>query len=48
MTKLHEGLTNKSASSSDASTKLPKGPSVNEPTRTGTAPSPPTLGPRCA
>jgi hypothetical protein len=48
MTKLHEGLKNESPSSTDASTKLPKSPSVNEPTRTSTAPTPPTLGPRCA
>jgi hypothetical protein len=43
-----KGLTNDSASSSDASTKLPKSPSVNTPTRTDTASSPGTLGPRCA
>jgi hypothetical protein len=37
------------ASASDASTKLPKGPSVNnDTTRSSPAPSPPTLGPRCA
>ena len=43
-----KGLTNDSASSSDASTKLPKSPSVNAGTRTDTASSPKTLGPRCA
>lgn len=43
-----KGLSNDSPSSSDASTKLPTGPSVNTPTRTETAPSPGTLGPRCA
>lgn len=37
-----------SPSSSDKSTELPKGPSVNEPTRTTAAETPPTLGPRCA
>lgn len=42
---LHEGLTNKSPSSD---LPKPKGGSVNEGTRTGTAPSPGTLGPRCA
>ena len=46
---LLKGLTNDSPSASDASTKLPKGPSVNEDAvRTGTAPTQPTLGPRCA
>jgi hypothetical protein len=43
-----KGLTNDNPSSSDASTKLPTGPSVNVPTRTEVASSPPTLGPRCA
>lgn len=43
-----KGLTNDSPSSSDASTKLPKGPSVNTDTRTSPAASPGTLGPRCA
>lgn len=43
-----KGLTNDSPSSSDASTKLPAGPSVNAPTRTEAATTPPTLGPRCA
>jgi hypothetical protein len=37
-----------SPSSSDKSTELPKGPSVNEPTRTSAAETPPTLGPRNA
>ncbi len=44
----NSGMKNQSPSSSDASTKLPKGPSVNEPTRTSPASTPPTLGPRCA
>ena len=36
-----------SPSASDKSTVLPKGPSVNaDPTRSGTAPTPKTLGPR--
>lgn len=39
---------NHSPESSDKSTQLPKGPSVNEPTRTSAAETPPTLGPRCA
>ena len=44
-----KGLTNKSPSATDASTKLPKGPSVNsESTRSSVAPSPGTLGPRSA
>ena len=43
-----KGLTNDNPSSSDASTKLPSGPSVNQPTRTAPASSPGTLGPRCA
>jgi len=43
-----KGLTNDNPSSSDASTKLPKSPSVNTPTRTEPASSPDTLGPRCA
>lgn len=42
------GMKNNSPEACDASTKLPKGPSVNEPTRSSTAPSPPTLGPRTA
>lgn len=42
------GMTNRSPSSSDASTKV-KGGSVNsEPTRSGVAPTPKTLGPRTA
>ena len=45
---LHDGLKNQAASATDASTKLPKGPSVNEPTRTAPAPTQPTLGPRTA
>lgn len=46
---IHEGLTNKSPSSSDKSTQLPKGPSVNQDaTRTSTASTPATLGPRTA
>gem|GEM_PF-6786242 len=46
---LHDGLKNQSPSAEDASTKLPKGPSVNQDaTRTGPAPTQPTLGPRCA
>jgi hypothetical protein len=45
---LHDGLKDQSASATDKSTTLPKGPSVNEPTRTAPAATPPTLGPRCA
>lgn len=46
---LHDGLKNQSASASDKSTQLPKGPSVNQDaTRSGVAPTQPTLGPRCA
>lgn len=46
---LLKGLTNDSPSASDKSTKLPKGSSVNQDaTRTGTAPSPKSLGPRAA
>jgi hypothetical protein len=49
MTKLHEGLKNHSPSSEDASTRLPKGPSVSQDaTRTKPATTPPTLGPRTA
>lgn len=49
MKSILEGLTNKSPSASDASTKLPKGPSVNQDaTRSAPAPTQPTLGPRCA
>ncbi len=46
---LLKGLSNSSPSSSDKSTQLPKGPSVNQDaTRSATAPNQPTLGPRCA
>ena len=45
---LHSGLKDRSPSATDRSTDLPKGPSVNEPTRTTAAETPPTLGPRCA
>lgn len=46
---LHDGLKNQSPSASDASTKLPTGPSVNQDaTRSAPAPTQPTLGPRCA
>lgn len=45
---LHSGMKDQSASSTDKSTELPKGPSVDEPTRTTAAETPPTLGPRCA
>lgn len=48
MNDLNKGMKDQSPSATDASTKLPKGPSVNEPTRTGTAANQPTLGPRCA
>lgn len=48
MTKLLEGLKNCSPKPSDASTVI-KGGSVNsEPVRSGTAPTPSTLGPRTA
>ena len=46
---LHVGLTNREPSATDKSTELPKGPSVDaDATRTSTAETPPTLGPRCA
>lgn len=45
---LHDGLSESAPEPTDASTVLPKGPSVNEPTRTSAAETPPTLGPRCA
>lgn len=45
---MHKGMKDQCPSSSDASTKLPIGPSVNEPTRTNPAPTQPTLGPRSA
>jgi hypothetical protein len=45
---LHDGLSLSCPESSDASTKLPGGPSVNVETRTTAAPSPSTLGPRSA
>ncbi len=49
MADLLKGLTNKSPSACDASTKLPKGPSVNsEAVRTSVSPQPKTLGPRTA
>lgn len=48
MTKLHEGMKNTSPKACDASTVI-KGGSVNsEPVRSGTAPTPSTLGPRTA
>lgn len=47
MTTLKEGLTDKSAKASDSSTKMPSAPSVNaDATRSSTAPTPKTLGPR--
>jgi hypothetical protein len=46
---LMEGLKNHSPSAEDASTRLPKGPSVNaDATRSKPATTPPTLGPRTA
>jgi hypothetical protein len=45
---LHEGLKNHSPEACDKSCELPKSPSVNEPTRTSAAETPPTLGPRNA
>lgn len=46
---LNAGMKTSSPSASDASTKLPKGPSVNQDaTRSATVPNQPTLGPRCA
>ena len=46
---MQDGMTKKSPPCEDSSTKLPKGPSVNEgATREGTAPTPKTLGPRTA
>jgi hypothetical protein len=47
-TRLHDGLQTRSASATDASTK-PKGGSVNdEPTRKSVAPTPGSIGGRCA
>ena len=50
MTKLHEGLTKKAASSSDSSTKWKESPTVNANATRGStpAPTPKTLGPRTA
>jgi hypothetical protein len=45
---LHSGMKDKACEPTDKSTTLPKGPSVNEGTRTDVAPTPPTLGPRSA
>lgn len=46
-TSLMDGLKDRSPKDGDASMRLPKGPSVNaDPTRSGTAPTPKTLGPR--
>ena len=46
---MNAGMKNQSPSATDASTKLPKGPSVNQDAvRTGTAANQQTLGPRCA
>lgn len=45
---LHSGMKDRAASSTDKSTILPKGPSVDEGTRTSAAETPPTLGPRNA
>ena len=42
---LHRGMKDQSASSTDKSTTLPKGPSVNEGTRDSVAPTPGTVGP---
>lgn len=44
-----KGLKDSSPRDGDKSMQLPKGPSVNsEPTRSSTAPTPKTLGPRSA
>lgn len=49
MGRMHEGMTKKEPSSSDKSTDLKMSPSVNEgATRSGTAETPQTLGPRTA
>jgi hypothetical protein len=45
---LMEGLTKKAASSSDASTKLPGKNIDSDSTRSATAKTPPSLGPRTA
>lgn len=43
------GMTNRSPKAEDSSTKLPTGPSVNQDaTRSSTAPTPKSLGPRTA
>lgn len=48
-TSLHSGLKNKSPKWPDKSTKLPGGPSVSgDATRSSTASTPKTLGPRVA
>lgn len=46
--KFNEGMKDRSPEAADKSTELPKGPSVDQPTRTTAAETPPTLGPRCA
>jgi hypothetical protein len=45
---LHSGLKDRSPEACDKSCELPKGPSVDEGTRTSVAETPPTLGPRNA
>lgn len=47
-TNLHAGLKTKSPPATDKSFGIPKGNTVNEQTRTSTAPSPKTLGDRSA
>lgn len=47
-TDLHKGLKNRSPSPSDSSTKLPGKNIDSDALRSGTAKTPPTLGPRNA
>lgn len=45
---MHEGLKTRSPSGTDKSMGIPAGNTVNEKTRDGVAPTPKTLGDRCA
>lgn len=45
---LHAGLKTKSPAGTDKSMSIPAGNTVNEGTRTGVAPTPKTIGDRCA
>lgn len=45
---LHDGLKDKSAKASDKSSAVPKGSVNDDATRSGVAPTPKSLGGRCA